>query len=241
MGKNIEVRRLFPVLCLCLFLAACRGSSEMIDGSDGPSGPDTVARVVQRVVLPAIDKLASVSPVNQPAPPRMSAAESGPARCGRFDPFCFSGGFELCAEPAGGPVTFRYEHCDRPVGEVDGFWVLDQNGLSATADLELSIDDLALSGRIGYVLDDVCWESRFDSFAATGHGIATTLDGVAGYCLSTGSRHGKLDIAVAGVQGSFELTLEFDGGAGTLVAVHDAATTLCSVDMRAGTATCRTD
>ena len=78
MKTSIETRRLIPGLCLGLFLAGCSGSSEMIDGAEGPPGPDAVGDVVQRVVLPAIDKLAAVSPVNQPAPPHRSAAGSAP-------------------------------------------------------------------------------------------------------------------------------------------------------------------
>jgi len=239
--KHIEGKRWILGLCLALFVAGCSGSNEIIDGREGPPGADAVTGVLQQVILPAIDKLAAFSPVNQPAPRQGDSDSSSARECDRFDPFCFSGGFEVCLESPGGPVTFRYERCARPVGLVDGAWVLARDGLSATADLELSIDALTLTGRISYALDDMCWESTFDSFAAAGPHDTTTLDGTVGYCFATGRKTGRLEIAVAGSRGSFDLSLKFEGGTGTIVVVHATTTTVCSLDMPAGTANCRTD
>jgi len=225
--------------CWVLLLAGCSGSSEMIDAPAGRPTDEEVGGVLRQVVLPAVDRLAAFSPVNQPAPPRAGSGRSDDGECARFDLFCSGGGFEVCQSVSAGPVTFRYESCARPVGLVDGVWVLDQSGLDATAEFDLSIDALMLSGRIDYTLDDMCWRKRFDSFTAVGPDYGATIDGTVDYCFAAGSENGRLEISVNGPRGSFDLSLDFDSGSGTVLAVRDALTTTCTVDLRAAGLDCR--
>ena len=102
-----------------------------------------------------------------------------------------------------------------------GSWELSQEGLLATADFDLSLDDLLLSGRINYVLDDMCWSKSFDSIAAVRQPYATVLEGSVEYCFGSGAASGRLQASVEGPAGSFDLLLAFDAGGGTALVVRD--------------------
>ena len=239
--RNIQARRAFCGLLLGLFLAGCSGSNEILDGSHGRPVTDEVTSALELVILPAIEMLAAFSPVNQPAPPRSMTRNPGVPDCAHFDPLCRSGRYEVCRATWEGPVVFRFERCARSAGLLDGNWALTQDGLRAAAEFDLSLDDLALSGRIAYVLDDMCWQKDFASFTATRQAYSATLNGSVGYCFSTGAGSGQLRISVAGPSGPFDLLLELDAGGGSAVVLHDEVDTVCRFELGDGVVTCETD
>jgi hypothetical protein len=227
--------------CLVLSSAGCSGSSDVIEGPGGPLTAEELTTALRQTVLPAVASLGSFSPVNQPAAAPVHDGRSEVGDCHPFDLFCFSGGFEVCQAGDEGPVTFRYRMCDRPVGRLDGTWSLERTGLEASAEFDLAVNVLVLSGRIAYVLDDMCWKKKFLAFTAAGPDYGATMDGVVDYCFATGIRSGRLEIAVDGPRGPFDLTLEFDEESGSILALREAATTACSLSMREGTLECHDD
>jgi hypothetical protein len=239
--KSLPRRLPFCGILLGLLLAGCSGSNEVLDGSHGRSVTAEVRGVLQQVVLPTVEKLAAFSPVTQPTVPRSGSREPGVPDCSRLDSLCRHGGFEVCNAAPGGPVAFRYDRCARPVGLVDGAWELAQDGVLATAEFDLSLDDLTLSGRIDYVVDDICWRKEFDSFAARGLDYAAIVDGTVDYCLASGARNGRLEISVTGPSDRFDLRLDFEAADGTALVIHDAGTAVCRFDPRDGAAECETD
>ena len=239
--RNIQSRQAFCGLFLVLFLAGCSGSNEILDGSHGRPVTDEVTSALELVILPAIEMLAAFSPVNQPAPPRSMTREPGVQDCAHFDPLCRSGGYEVCRAGREGLVVFRFERCARSAGLLDGSWELTQDGLQAAAEFDLSLDDLALSGRIAYVLDDMCWQTNFDSFSATRQAYSATLEGSVGYCFATGAGSGQLRISVVGPSGPFDMLLELDAGGGSAVVLRDEVNTVCRFELGDGVANCETD
>lgn len=232
--SNIREKHPFCVLFLVLFLAGCSGSNEIFDGSrDGPV-TDEVTGALRLVVLPAVERLVAFSPVNQPAPPRAHA-------CARFDPLCRSGHYEVCRGATEGAVVFRYERCERSTGVLDGSWELSQNGLLADARFDLMLDDLTLSGHIGYTLDDMCWRKEFDSFTATRGVYTATFDGSVGYCFATGAGSGNLRVSIGGPSQPFEMLLELDPTGADVVVVRGDVTTVCRFESAGGRAECETD
>jgi hypothetical protein len=239
--SSFRGKRRFCGLFLFLFLIGCSGTSEILEGSNDGPDTDDVTGALQRVVLPAVEQLAAFSPVNQPAPPRVAAPDSLDSVCVRFDPLCRSGRYEVCPADSLGAVVFRYESCARSVGLLDGSWELRPDGLSAEAWFDLDLDDLALSGRIDYVLDDMCWRKEFVSFNATRRGYSANLGGSIDYCFASGVGSGQLQVSVTGPAESFEMLLEFDAGCGKAVVVRDGVTTVCRFDTADGSAECGVD
>ena len=241
--RNIQEKQPFIglALVLVLSLAGCSGSSAILDGSHGRPVTDEVTEALQQVVLPTVNRLAAFSPVNQPAPPRLAAHDSRGSVCARFDPLCRSGRYEVCHAESPGAVVFRYTNCERSSGSLDGAWELAQDGLVADALFDLTLDDLHLSGRIGYVLDDMCWRKEFKSFTAARGDYRATFDGSVEYCFTTGAGTGTLRLSIAGPSEPFGMSLELDAGHGDAVVVRGAVTTVCRFDSVHGHAECEGD
>lgn len=239
--KSIQENQAFRVLFLVLLLAGCSGSNEFLEGSHDRPVTDEVTEALQQVILPVLGTLTAFSPVNQPAPPRTSSLDPGEVACAHFDPLCLSGRYEVCSAAGESPVVFRFERCARSWGVLDGSWELTENGLQAGAKFDLALDDLAFSGRIAYLLDDMCWSKEFDSFSVTRGEYSAIIDGSADYCFAGGAGHGQLRIAVAGPSGPFDMLLEFDAGEGNAVVRRDELHTVCRFDLGHGVATCEKD
>lgn len=231
-------REAFPKTTILLIgllstLVGCSGSGDVIDGGATTPSSEDLTRVMQSLVLPAVEGMGAFTPVNMPG------AEAAGVECSPFDELCLSGSFEICnGDPAGG-LRFLYEACDRPVGIVDGSWQLNLDGFtSATAEFDLSVDEVELSGGVGYALSGLCWEKTFVDFSATGTEGSVMIDGAVDYCLGSGMRGGRIDVSAVGRSGSFDMSLDFDGGMGTIVVVGESGTLTCSVDIELGHVEC---